>query len=402
MGNRAPAATHVQVSPSEVAQESNTVKVTHKPNQSELVGSTAAFAACPVEDLSALKAKQATAKKKEKLPVMTPSAFAAKAKASKSTTSGPKGPTSKVEATSRAAAPLQSASEESSETVQQAPAEGKQAHDDPIPRGEVGAEWEALEDAVVREGLDVKSTRLGGVIQEGERCVQTGPWKGHPSGCVRMPVRGPRGLSGWVTLDSTRCKFADGSMGTRCFALAPPAPAPEPEESEEEDVDDECEEEMHLEEEPETQLYDDKQYEETPGNASVPAATSTRAREESELTPAQRSLRNLRKKLRDVEALEKRLADVVAITAEQQSKLANASQIRESIITAEAQVAAEKKSATGARRRRKPAQSKQKGASKAVAKGTAQSSKTSPCVLIGRFTVLLLPLAGATYYYFAF
>jgi len=70
----------------------------------------------------------------------------------------------------------------------------------------------------VRETQDVKSARCGSV-QEGEICVQSGPWRKEKAGRVRMPVRAPRGVEGWVTLDTSRCCNAEGEFGKVFFRL---------------------------------------------------------------------------------------------------------------------------------------------------------------------------------------
>jgi len=87
-----------------------------------------------------------------------------------------------------------------------------------LPAGCDGASWEALEAAIVRQERDVKSSKKG-VVQAGEECFQTGPWRADPTGRVRMPIRGARGLFGWVTLDETRCKLATGEFGGSYFKL---------------------------------------------------------------------------------------------------------------------------------------------------------------------------------------
>merc|ERR1712113_677112 len=51
--------------------------------------------------------------------------------------------------------------------------------------------------------------------QCGERCTQTGPWRVDPCGRVRMPVRGPRGVEGWLTLDARKCRNAEGAWGEK-------------------------------------------------------------------------------------------------------------------------------------------------------------------------------------------
>merc|ERR1712187_19224 len=71
------------------------------------------------------------------------------------------------------------------------------------------------------------SARTGGAIQAGERCEQTGPWRADGSGRIRMPVKGPRGIEGWITVDERRCQNAlDKTFGKLCFKLAPPDALP--------------------------------------------------------------------------------------------------------------------------------------------------------------------------------
>lgn len=110
------------------------------------------------------------------------------------------------------------------------------AGDGDLPQGEEGAEWEALADGLIRQERDVKSVKRG-AVQNGERVTQTGPWRADPTGRVRMPVRGPRGVFGWVSLDERRCQNAMGEYGAQLFefiskqAAAPevvPASAPPP------------------------------------------------------------------------------------------------------------------------------------------------------------------------------
>jgi len=64
----------------------------------------------------------------------------------------------------------------------------------------------------VREARDIKSAKVG-VVHQGEQCTQTGPWRADPTGRVRMPVSGPRGVSGWLTLDERSCRNANGELG---------------------------------------------------------------------------------------------------------------------------------------------------------------------------------------------
>lgn len=112
--------------------------------------------------------------------------------------------------------------------VVQPEAPGPETAGDDLPRGGEGAVWEALEDSAVRETREVKSAKQG-VVQEGESCTQTGPWRAEPTGRVRMPVRAPRGSEGWVTLDARRCKASDGSLGVQSFRLVSEAPDEEDE-----------------------------------------------------------------------------------------------------------------------------------------------------------------------------
>jgi len=96
-----------------------------------------------------------------------------------------------------------------------------------LPQGEEGAEWEALADGLIRQERDVKSAKRG-AVQSGERVTQTGPWRADPTGRVRMPVKGPRGVFGWVSLDERRCENAMGEYGTLLFEfIGEPAAAPE-------------------------------------------------------------------------------------------------------------------------------------------------------------------------------
>lgn len=84
--------------------------------------------------------------------------------------------------------------------------------------GEEGAIWEAIEDAVVRDGRDVKSAKVG-VIQSGERCTQMAPWRFEQKGRIWMQVCGPKGVAGWLAADSSKCRNAEGGWGTRALQL---------------------------------------------------------------------------------------------------------------------------------------------------------------------------------------
>jgi len=166
--------------------------------------------------------------KKKLVPAMTPAAMAAKAKAAKE---AQKPKVSAVQANREA---VQAAKAEKQRLEKEA-ASGKPGaldgnadgavvgdpRESPLPRGDVGTIWEALEDSLVREGKDIKSARCGGSVEAGECCEQTGPWRADPAGRVRMPINGPRKLVGWVTIDERRVQNAlDKTYGKLHFAIA--------------------------------------------------------------------------------------------------------------------------------------------------------------------------------------
>eukprot|EP00928_Gymnodinium_smaydae_P037978 TRINITY_DN2629_c1_g1_i1.p1 TRINITY_DN2629_c1_g1~~TRINITY_DN2629_c1_g1_i1.p1 ORF type:complete len:425 (+),score=139.67 TRINITY_DN2629_c1_g1_i1:57-1331(+) len=103
-----------------------------------------------------------------------------------------------------------------------AASEGRRAE---LELGANGAVWEVLEDAQVQQDRDPKSARLG-VLQVGERCTQRDAWKMDQSGRVRMPIAGPRSLNGWVTADARNFRNAAGEWGQQVLKLVE-APADE-------------------------------------------------------------------------------------------------------------------------------------------------------------------------------
>eukprot|EP00933_Yihiella_yeosuensis_P003572 TRINITY_DN10659_c0_g1_i3.p1 TRINITY_DN10659_c0_g1~~TRINITY_DN10659_c0_g1_i3.p1 ORF type:complete len:472 (+),score=153.01 TRINITY_DN10659_c0_g1_i3:191-1606(+) len=129
---------------------------------------------------------------------------------------------SKIAAAKKAAAKSSAKIEKPQTTVEigiKEPEPPKLADDDLLPQGFEGAKWKALEDSMIRKERDVKSARCGS-IQEGETCVQTGPWRAEPSGRVRMPIQGPQKVEGWVTVDTRRCRNAEGEWGNLSFVLS--------------------------------------------------------------------------------------------------------------------------------------------------------------------------------------
>eukprot|EP00933_Yihiella_yeosuensis_P003570 TRINITY_DN10659_c0_g1_i1.p1 TRINITY_DN10659_c0_g1~~TRINITY_DN10659_c0_g1_i1.p1 ORF type:complete len:350 (+),score=69.52 TRINITY_DN10659_c0_g1_i1:198-1247(+) len=126
---------------------------------------------------------------------------------------------SKIAAAKKAAAKSSAKIEKPQTTVEigiKEPEPPKLADDDLLPQGFEGAKWKALEDSMIRKERDVKSARCGS-IQEGETCVQTGPWRAEPSGRVRMPIQGPQKVEGWVTVDTRRCRNAEGEWGNLLY-----------------------------------------------------------------------------------------------------------------------------------------------------------------------------------------
>eukprot|EP00401_Gymnodinium_catenatum_P027949 CAMPEP_0117579768 /NCGR_PEP_ID=MMETSP0784-20121206/64806_1 /TAXON_ID=39447 /ORGANISM="" /LENGTH=452 /DNA_ID=CAMNT_0005379707 /DNA_START=22 /DNA_END=1377 /DNA_ORIENTATION=- len=309
----------------------------------------------------------------------------------------------------------------------------------PLPKGDVGTVWEALEDSIVREGKDTKSARCGGAIQVGERCEQTGPWRADTSGRVRMPMKGPRGLEGWVTIDERRClNMLDKTYGNLCFKLAPPDPVAKPAEEnanqeEKAGKDDEFldfllegydrSEELKQKEEqklakkqaqvdeaaalgmslrayrklqavaarpdepanPETDLAggvaSDAEVEAEPHFAEpfvsadkVQGDTGSDRVEGSTFTEAQKRMRALQKKLREVSALEEKLkTDSKAVTTEQRAKLEKSTELRRQLAEVEVEVAAEAQAAA------KPKKKKKKGKQESSAqKKTAHGGAYCP------------------------
>lgn len=296
---------------------------------------------------------------------------------------------------------------------------------EPLEKGDEGVEWVCLEDCLVRQDRDMKSARCG-AVQKGERCTQTGPWRVDPTGRVRMPVRAPRKVVGWVTLDERRCRNSEGQWGIQKFKLAPAAAVSEESESEEE------EEEMQKEEEddladpflsavgavPAAKKAPLHAARETRAVGAVPAAKAADANgkagkpraeappDESaeqtaaraELTDAEKNLRNLRKKLRDVEAAATKLRELEAAGAElseaQRAKVARQKELEEQVEAAEAEVTAEKRDAAPRKRRspKKPeTKQKQKAAKKAAASG-------KPLRLGSYVVVAFVVLAGVAYF----
>eukprot|EP00929_Paragymnodinium_shiwhaense_P062344 TRINITY_DN3112_c0_g2_i1.p1 TRINITY_DN3112_c0_g2~~TRINITY_DN3112_c0_g2_i1.p1 ORF type:complete len:506 (-),score=137.96 TRINITY_DN3112_c0_g2_i1:267-1784(-) len=172
------------------------------------------------------KAPNGVSKNKIALPTMTPFAAAAAAKAAKAKAKAKNGEAleqsrafnARIEAERRREEEAASGKPRSHPNTEASTSLPPQ--EAPLPRGDIGSVWECLEDCIVREGRDVKSTRLGG-LQAGERCEQTGPWRADASGRVRMPMQGPRGLVGWVTIDERRCQNAlDKTYGNLLFSVA--------------------------------------------------------------------------------------------------------------------------------------------------------------------------------------
>jgi len=332
-----------------------------------------------------------------------------------------------------------------------------------VPKGNFGAVWVALEHGIVRVDRDVKSARVGG-FQEGERCVQTGVWRADPSGRVRMPIKDPRGITGWVTIDATKCENVDGSFGTQAFelvdsvkdealkeegshkketaieaedeeddladlmfgakkgsvkvasknpAVVPSVPAPAkpvvqkskvashkptvppttPEVTHDNigDGDDEQETAADID----TPEIAAKEVErEQAGNSS-----SIKKEKAEELTEAQKCLRALRKKLREIEDLEQKLGGSEP-SKEQRGKLARGPELREQVIKAEAEVAAEARDASCGGARKRPSKSgKKKGADK---KGGRASSSSGGCCHTLAYMALLPMFGGAAYCYVNF
>lgn len=258
---------------------------------------------------------------------------------------------------------------------------------DDLPRGGEGAVWLALEDSIVRESRDVKSAKQG-VIQKDEQCTQIGPWRAEPNGRVRMPVKGRRGCEGWVTLDARRCQLGDGSWGTQGFTLVAEAP-----EEEEEPLQGAVEDIKNARAADEFEdLLDmfggdsDSDSEEMiPGYSTATATvcdedntgetaqsidedtcnTSLDTPAASELTVAQKRLRNARKKLREIETLE---AKKESLTEAQLQRLSGKEELRNEYKEAEAEVRAEMGETGSRKRAKKP---RKTAAAKKVAKTKA-------------------------------
>jgi len=307
--------------------------------------------------------------------------------------------------------------------------------DEDLPRGGEGSSWRALRDSVVREDRDVKSSRRG-VIQQGEYCTQTGPWRADPSGRVRMPVRGPRQLSGWVTLDARKCKLADGSGGTLDFEFMvevedhttqEEAPQPQVAATARDDIDelldifggDEPQNEPQGEPDIADDLDDDEpqpsQVEQEMGDDEVmdgaevqaevetsSAADAGAQRAASVLTEAQKRLRNIRKKLRELEAVQEHdPEDEAAMTDEQRARAAKRMELREKERLAAKEVAAEERAAAGTsgprkRKKTKKTPSEQK-AKKSSADGRVAKSRCGPTAIL-----LVSFVALASIYYFLY
>eukprot|EP00927_Polykrikos_kofoidii_P050375 TRINITY_DN44293_c0_g1_i1.p1 TRINITY_DN44293_c0_g1~~TRINITY_DN44293_c0_g1_i1.p1 ORF type:complete len:470 (+),score=145.78 TRINITY_DN44293_c0_g1_i1:112-1521(+) len=404
-------------------------------------------------DKPVTRAKSAAPKKKF-TPVMAPAAVAAAAKAAKA---------AKEAKVNKVAVQINAFHEQEREKAQREAdaASGRNAgaadpsdpnadpRDLPLPRGDVGTVWEALEDSIVREGKDVKSAKVGGAIQAGEQCTQTGPWKADNGGRVRMPVKGPRGLEGWVTVDERRCQNSlDRSFGNLCFKLAPEASsvahaaptkkttsgakeeeAKPSKASTEEALEDDplldflvtgAEEHEAVRREEEAKESDKIAHKQSIAEEAaarglsvrayrreVAAQKSGRPLEDGEatvaqqsmengqaivappaepelqgvaLTDAQKRLRAVQKKLRDVELLEEKLgkAGRGSATAEQLSKLERGPELRELVAEAEAEVAAEAKEAAAAAGKKKKKKSTT-AADKKKKKGAKEDTASGAC-----------------------
>jgi len=336
--------------------------------------------------------------KKKLIPMMTPAAMAAQAKAEKE---AKKEKVSAVTATSEAYYAVEAEKKRREEEAASGKPSAKDileaSSDDPtcapLPRGDLGVVWEALEDSIVRAEKDIKTAKRGG-LQAGERCTQTGPWRADASGRVRMPMKGPRGLEGWVTLDERRCQNAlDQTFGNLCFMIPKEEKKQVQEAASRKAVDDDLydllldgyerdqvaqEEEGEkqskkdslaaeaaasgmsirqyrktqaeiLKREAEAEAEEEKEEEEAvPYTEEAPAVTkpgndasAASAAVATQLTEAQKKLRNTQKKLRDLETLEQKVANTGSMTPDQKAKLEKADEIRATVAQAEAEVAAE-------------------------------------------------------------
>lgn len=255
-----------------------------------------------------------------------------------------------------------------------------QAEEGDLPKGEGGAKWEALEDGCwIREGREIKSQKLG-QVPKGKDCVQTGAWRVDPSGLVRMPMKRD-GVHGWVTIDARKCRNADGGFGSLCFMML---------QDKEEEVNEDEGQAQHDTSTPGVdpdawldELVQDSSDEETKAappaapvkeiKASVnakqisskkPDAAAAPARESEpnqeapptkneglalegdkvELSEAARVLRALKKKVRDIEALEAKLKETgQEPTSDQQLKLRTKADLKKKIRKGEEVVARENK-----------------------------------------------------------
>mmetsp|Transcript_69016 Transcript_69016/g.179357 ORF Transcript_69016/g.179357 Transcript_69016/m.179357 type:complete len:452 (+) Transcript_69016:58-1413(+) len=314
--------------------------------------------------------------------------------------------------------------------------------DGELPLGHYGSIWEALEDGIVRESRDAKSVRLGGV-QQGECCTQLEAWRPDPTGRVRMRIRDPRRVEGWVTLDARKCRNAEGTWGTLCFQLTDrkvtdqeegePKGSSQPKSRRRDEIEElmdifgaapppavEARSGSDEEEDGEEHLGvgaggKAKRRSRVSGGArrakrAVESAASTAVAAppppqqaapptEPMLSEAQKRLRSIQKKLRDVEALEAKLKTTGSLTAEQQEKVARAWKLRQEEKGTQQEIEEEARAAkaasSGAKRRKKPTVAKQSGQPGQVKQKA--SSKGSTCCMLRTIFPLLLVAAGATY-----
>eukprot|EP00931_Biecheleriopsis_adriatica_P120498 TRINITY_DN95626_c0_g1_i1.p1 TRINITY_DN95626_c0_g1~~TRINITY_DN95626_c0_g1_i1.p1 ORF type:complete len:413 (+),score=120.35 TRINITY_DN95626_c0_g1_i1:75-1313(+) len=292
------------------------------------------------------------------------------------------------------------------------------AVEETLPRGSEGAGWEALEDCVVRAERDIKSVRLG-ALQHGERCVQTGPWRADPNGRVRMPMKGPRQLEGWVTLDARRCRNAEGSWGNLCFKLCdssadpmnskPPAAQAVSQHGRDREMDDfldflvgsdakaggsDSGDEVLVKSDlpasdPDVCTSDCK----PPADQQIVKASTAEQTEKQGLSETQRQLRAVRKKLREVADLEARsAADLGEAQREKVARKADLQQ-QEADLMAEAageERAAKRASGDAPRRRKKPAAER-----KAKQRANAATERKPACGSLACLTTAILPVSFA-------
>eukprot|EP00930_Biecheleria_cincta_P031799 TRINITY_DN22046_c0_g1_i2.p1 TRINITY_DN22046_c0_g1~~TRINITY_DN22046_c0_g1_i2.p1 ORF type:complete len:533 (+),score=100.78 TRINITY_DN22046_c0_g1_i2:40-1599(+) len=316
-----------------------------------------------------------------------------------------------------------------------------------LPKGDEGFQWEALEDSIVRTDKDIKSARVG-ALQTGELCTQTGPWRAEPSGRVRMPISGPRGVEGWVTVDTRRCRNADGEWGTLSLKMlgAPkskptpvveetPAPKPAPQrrwgakrdevsevldilgdigfgtqEEANNDDDNAMSDDEDAESPDEAAALPDDEADDAEFTADVevaprppppdsapppPPKTVTREETKQELTQEQKDLRSIRKKLREIESLEK----LEAPTDLQNEKISRKGELQ----TKEAELTREVKKQEAEARRAALGLGPKPKRKKAKSNAKVASSKGS-CACLTKTIALSLPLGGlaavvAAYYW---